>query len=189
MRAIILSQVPDTDAAAAVTSNDLSLIGVNDYIVDRRAMGVASLNRAASRLPDLDRTILRTCDHPFSFAVKGDACDVTGMAFESEERVRVRGFYVVELYCVMACGSEETLVGGYAETIDLRVGVLNCSRADTREGFPEAVEVSSSSDRWRGMLPYCVVVTSCYQDAEVFVSMSHSVRHECWCWGRLQEGD
>ena len=112
------------------------------YIVDRRAVRVAPLYRAASRLPDLDCAILGACDHPFSFAVKCDASNVAGMAFESEKRVRVRGFYVVELDCVVAGGGEETLVRGYAETIYLRVGVLDCSRADAGESFPEAEEVS-----------------------------------------------
>jgi len=64
--------------------------------------------------------------------VEGDPRDVAGVAFECEERVRVGGFYVVELNGVVAGGGEVALIGGDAEAIDLRVGVLDCARADSR---------------------------------------------------------
>jgi hypothetical protein len=37
----------------------------------------------------------------------------------------------------MTSSCEETLVGGDAKAIDLRVRVLDCARADTRERLPE----------------------------------------------------
>ena len=101
-------------------------------------MGIASLNRAAPRLPDFDRAIFRTCDHPFSLAVECDACDVAGVTFKCEQRVRVCGFDVVEFDCVMASSGQEAFVGRDTEAVDLGIGVLDCARANARESFPEA---------------------------------------------------
>jgi hypothetical protein len=141
MRAIILGKVPNANASSAITSNDFSLVGMNDYIIDWRAMGIASLNRATPSLPDLDSAILRACDHPFPFAVKCDTRDIASMTFESEERVRIGGLDVVELDSVVASGSEEAFVWRDAETVDLRVRVLDCARANTREGLPETERI------------------------------------------------
>jgi hypothetical protein len=60
------------------------------------------------------------------------------MAFESKEGIRVGGLDIVELDSMVASRSEKALVWRNAETIDLRVRVLDCTRADTREGLPEA---------------------------------------------------
>lgn len=68
-----------------------------------------------------------------------DASDVASVPFKGEERIWIRGFDVVEFDCVVACGREEAFVGGDAESIYLRVGVLDCAGADAGEGFPEAV--------------------------------------------------
>jgi hypothetical protein len=114
------------------------LVGVDHYVVDWRAVGIASLNRAASRFPDLDRAIFRACDHPFSLAVECDARDVASVTFESKKRVWVCGFDVVEFDRVMASSGEESFVGGDTEAVDLGVRVLDRSRANTREGLPEA---------------------------------------------------
>lgn len=46
-------------------------------------MVVASLNRASSRFPDLDSPVLGTRYHPFPFAVKRYACDISSMALEN----------------------------------------------------------------------------------------------------------
>jgi hypothetical protein len=78
---------------------------VDDYVVNRVAMRVASLNSSRASLPYLDRAILRTCDHPFALTMKRDACDVSGVTFKCEERIRVRGLDIVELDSVMTCGS------------------------------------------------------------------------------------
>jgi len=119
---------------------------VDDYIVDSVAVRVAALNSASASLPDLNRAILRACDHPFALAVERNARDITRVAIEGEEGVWVRGLDVVELDCVVACSGEETLVWRDAEAIDLRIRVLDCARADTRQSLPE---------------PNGVIVTSC----------------------------
>jgi hypothetical protein len=95
VRAIVLGQIPDAHASVSIAADYLSLIGVDDHIIRRAPVTIASLNRARPCLPDLDRTVLRASDHPFPFAVEGDACDVPGVAFECVERVRVRRLNVV----------------------------------------------------------------------------------------------
>jgi hypothetical protein len=142
MRAVVLGKVPNTNTSSTITSNDFALVRVNDYISDWVAMGIASLNRTTSSLPNLDRAVLRACNHPLSLAVKCDTCNVACMSFKSEEGVWVGGFDVVELDSMMASSGEEALVWRYAETVDLRVRVLNCTRADTRKCLPEAESLS-----------------------------------------------
>lgn len=142
MRAVVLRKVPDPNTSTTVTTNDLALVGVDNYVVDWRAMKVAALNRAASSLPDLDSTILRARNHPFSLTVESYARDVTSVTFESQERVGVRGLDVIELDGMVTSSREESLVGGDAESIDLGVRMLNGSRADTREGLPKPGESS-----------------------------------------------
>jgi hypothetical protein len=110
VRAIVLRKIPNAHASSAITGNDLTLVGVDHYVVDWRAVGIASLNRAASRFPDLDRAIFRTCDHPLSFTVECDACDVASVTFECKEGVWVCGFDVVKFDCVMTSGGEEAFV-------------------------------------------------------------------------------
>lgn len=84
MRAVVLSQVPDTHTAAPITANDLALVGVNHHVVDRTAVRVAPLDRTAARLPDLHCAIFRAGDHPFALAVEGYACDVARVTLEAE---------------------------------------------------------------------------------------------------------
>jgi hypothetical protein len=59
------------------------------------------------------------------------------VAFEDEEGRRIGRADVEELDGVMAGGGEEAFVGRDAEAIDLRVRMLDCARADAREGLPE----------------------------------------------------
>lgn len=101
-------------------------------------MGIASLNRATPSLPDLDCAIFRACDHPFSLAVECDARYVATMTLKCEEGVWVCGFNIVEFDRVMASRSEEAFIGRDAEAIDLRVRMLDRSRADARESLPKA---------------------------------------------------
>ncbi len=138
MRACILSQVPNPDTASAVAADDLALVGMDDYIVDRTTVVIAPLDAAAASLPDLDVAILGTSDHPFAFAVKCDTCYVARMAFEREDGIGIRGLDVVELDRMVARSSEEALIWRNAEAIDLGIRVLNCPRADAREGLPES---------------------------------------------------
>ena len=125
MRAVVFSEVPNTNAASAVAAYDLALVGVDNYVVDCGAVAVAPLNRATASLPDLDGAVLRAGNHPFAFAVKSNAGDIACMAFECKERVWIGGLDIVELDSVVACSSKETLIGGDTQSINLRVGVLD----------------------------------------------------------------
>ena len=145
MRALVLAQVPDPHITPAITANELALIGVNDDVVDGRAMGVVTLDTARPRIPDLDGAILGARHHPLALAVERDARDVGRVAFKREHGIGVGRLDLVEFDRVVAGGGEEALVGGDAEPVYLRVGVRNCAGADAGEGFPEA---------------YCVVVAS-----------------------------
>lgn len=89
MRAVVLRKIPDPNTSTTIATDNLALVGVNDYIVDRATVGIASLNGSASSLPDLHGAILRAGDHPLSLAVKRDSSDVASMSFESEKRIRV----------------------------------------------------------------------------------------------------
>ena len=111
MRTIILCQIPNPHTSSTITTYNLALVRVNHYIVDRASMGIAALHGTTSRLPDLDSTVLGTRHHPFPLAVKRDACYIARVAFECEERVRIRGFDVVELHGVVAGCGEEPFVG------------------------------------------------------------------------------
>jgi hypothetical protein len=70
-----------------------------------------------------------------------DTCDVASMTFESKERVWVGGLDIVELDGMVTSGGKKALVGGYAKTVDLRVGVLDCSRTNAGECLPEAERI------------------------------------------------
>jgi hypothetical protein len=87
--AIVLSQVPNTNTSSTITANNLALVGMNDHIIDRAAVRVASLNGTTSSLPDLDKAILRARDHPFSFTMERDTRDIASMTFKGEERIGV----------------------------------------------------------------------------------------------------
>jgi hypothetical protein len=121
VRAIVLSQIPYPDTASAITAYDLALIGMDDYIVHRTAVGITSLDRTTPSFPDLHCAILRACDHPFALAMKCDSRNVPSVTFECEERIRVRGFDVVEFHGMVTRSCEKALVGRNTEPVDLRV--------------------------------------------------------------------
>jgi len=98
-----LAQIPDPDIPIAITADKLTLIRVNDHIIDRRAMDVVPLYTSTSCIPDLDCVIFRTCDHPFSLAVESYTSNIACMTFECENGVRVAGLDVVEFDVVVAC--------------------------------------------------------------------------------------
>lgn len=148
MRAFILPQVPDPHAAPSIAGNQLPLIRMNHHIVDRALVQIVPLNTPRPRIPDLDRAILGARDHPFALAMESDARDVARVPVERQHGVRIRGADVVELDVVVPRGGEVALVGRDAEPVDLGVRVLDCARADAREGFPEADRVVVTS--WRG---------------------------------------
>jgi hypothetical protein len=89
MRAIVLSKIPDTNTSSTITADNFALVRVDDYIIYWAAVGIASLNSSTSSLPNLHGTILRTCNHPFSFAMERNASYISGMSFEGEKRIGV----------------------------------------------------------------------------------------------------
>ncbi len=101
-------------------------------------MIITSLHSSRPRLPNLHGPVFGGCNHPLSFTVEGDTCDVVCVSLESEDWVRVCGFDIVELDVVVARCGEETLIGGDAEAVYLGVGVLDCAGADAGEGLPES---------------------------------------------------
>jgi len=127
---VILGQVPDPDTTTAVTADYLSLIRVNDHIVDSTSMAVAALNCATAGFPDLDSAVLGARNHPFSFTMEGYARNVVGVTFEGQERIRIRGFDIVELDRMVAGSCKKTLVWRNAQAVNLRVRVLYGPRAD-----------------------------------------------------------
>lgn len=104
---------------------------MDDDVVDWRTMVIASLDRTTASLPDLDCSILRTCDHPFTLAVESDTRYIACVSLECENGDWVGRLDIVELDIVVTGRREESLVGGDAESVDLRFGVLDGSRADS----------------------------------------------------------
>lgn len=105
MRAIVLGKIPNTNTTTAVTANDLALVRMDDNVIYRGAMVIASLNGARPRFPDLDSAVFRTRHHPLALAMEGDSGDIASVALERKQGVWVRGFDVVELHGVVAGGS------------------------------------------------------------------------------------
>jgi hypothetical protein len=98
--------------------------------------------------------------------MEGDARDITRMAIEGENGVRIRRLYVVELDSVVPGGSEVTFVWRDAETVHLRVWVGDRSRANSGESFPKAmvsllVDIEASQGLIQNHVPYRMVVPSC----------------------------
>lgn len=130
MAALVLAQIPDAHIAPAVAADELALVRMDHDVVHRHPVSIVPLDISTPSVPDLDRTIFARSDQPLGFAVERDTCDVAGVAVESEDRVGVRGFDVVELDGVVPCGGEVALIGRDAEAVDLRVGVGDGARAD-----------------------------------------------------------
>lgn len=160
MRAIVLCQIPDSDASTAITADDFALIRVDHDIIHRTAMTVASLHGTAPGFPDLNSAVFGTSDHPFPLAVKGNSSDISRVTLKVEERIRVCRFDIVKLHRVVAGSREESLVGGDGQSVDLRIRMLDCARANSRQSFPEPVNVSISDIRSRGRkrLPDSVII-------------------------------
>lgn len=112
MRTFILAQIPDSNIPASITGDQLSLVRVDDHIVDgsdmgdqvsrRSGMDVIALDAARSCIPDFDRAVFGAGHHPFALAMERHAGDITGVAVEGEDRVGVRGADVVELHILVS---------------------------------------------------------------------------------------
>ena len=111
MGTFVLSEVPDSDVAAAVTADELSLIRMDHDVVYGAAMRVVSLYSTSTGLPDLNGTILRTSDHPFTLTVKSDTSHIPSMTFEGERWRLACAADIVELDIVVTCSGEIAFVG------------------------------------------------------------------------------
>ena len=112
MGTFILAQIPDPNIPTTVTRNQLSLVRMNNHVVDgsdmrdqvsrrRGAMDVIALDAACSCIPDFDRAVLGAGHHPFALAMERHSRDVARVSVEGENRVRVGGADVVELHVVV----------------------------------------------------------------------------------------
>lgn len=146
MRAAVLCQVPDSDTPTMITADDLALVWVDNHIIDWRVVVVAALNGAGASFPDFHGPILGASNHPFPLAVECNAGDVVGVAFKCQDRVWVRGFDIVELDAVVACGGKKALVRRDTEAVDLGVRMLDSTRAYSGKSLPEpAIEYQMCS--------------------------------------------
>lgn len=84
VRAVVLAQIPDAYAPAAVTADNLALVRVNYDVVRGGAVVVTPLYRTAPRLPDLDGSVLGARHHPLALAMEGYPGDVARMALEGQ---------------------------------------------------------------------------------------------------------
>lgn len=148
MRACVLCQIPYSHASRPITADDLALIRMNDNIVCGRPVVVAALNGAGFCFPDFDRPILGTRHHPLALAVKRYARDVARVSLECQQWIGICGLDIVELDRMMARRGHESLVGGNTESIDLRIGMLNRARANSRERFPKPDSMVITRCRW-----------------------------------------
>jgi len=157
MGAFIGAEVEDAHVACSVGGDDFSLVRVDDYVVDGGGVGVIALNCAGARVPDFYGIVFGTGDHPFCVDVESNGCYVVGVAFEDHYWGGIGGFDVVEADDMAAGCGKVFLVGGYAETVDLRLGVLDCATAYTAQGFPK---------------PNCVVIASCVESVSRWMGNS-----------------
>lgn len=67
-----------------------------------------------------------------------DTGDVVGMTLKCDDGIRIGRFDIKKLDIVVTSSGQEPLVRGNAKTIDLRVGVLNGTRANAGERLPKA---------------------------------------------------
>lgn len=113
MRTFILAQIPNPDISTSVTRDQLSLVRVNDHVIDGSDMGdqvsrgsavdVIALDAARSCIPDFDRAVFGAGHHPFALAMERHAGDIAGVAVEGEDWVGVRGADVIELHTLISC--------------------------------------------------------------------------------------
>lgn len=124
MSAFVLTQIPYSNIATAITRHQLPLIRMNDHIVDwgdvsdqvpyRGAMDVIALNAARSCIPDFDRAILGARHHPFALAMERHAGDVARMPIEGDYRIRVGRADVIKLHVVVSGRGQVPFVRRYA---------------------------------------------------------------------------
>lgn len=113
VRALVIAQIPDHEYSAAISADQLALVGMDYDVVDRVVMGVVPLNGSRSCIPYSYSAVLRACNHPFPFAMECDACNVVGMAFEGHDCIWVARLDIVQPDDMPPRGSKVLLVGSY----------------------------------------------------------------------------
>jgi hypothetical protein len=137
MRTVVLCQVPYSNASSSIAAYDLSLIWMDNHVIHGRGMAVASLDGTTSCFPDLDGAILGARHHPLALAVEGNACNIVCMSFECQKGIRIGRLDIVELNAMVSSCCQKAFIRRYAESVYLRVWMLDCSRADAGESLPE----------------------------------------------------
>lgn len=89
MGAYTLAQVPHTNHPGMVTTDQLTLVGMDDDIIDGCSVDIITLEATRAGIPYLDSPVLRAGDHPFPFAVECDTCDVIRVTFEGEDGIGI----------------------------------------------------------------------------------------------------
>lgn len=111
MGADAFTQIPDANHASLISTDQLTLVWMNDYIVDWSSVNIIALKTASSCIPHLHSAILRARDHPLALTVECDTSDVVGVTLEGHNRIGIRRLDVIEFDIVMAGGGEEAFVG------------------------------------------------------------------------------
>jgi len=106
----ILSQIPNLDTSRLITTNHLSLVRVDDHVVDSTPMTVISLHIRRTKIPDFDSPVLAGCGHPLGLNVEGNTRDIGRVAIEGEDGIWVLGETVVETDVLISCCCQEMFV-------------------------------------------------------------------------------
>lgn len=131
MRTEVLAKIPNLHSAGAVTGDQLPLVWMDHDIVDGTLVIIDPLDASVLGVPHFDEAILGAGHDPLPFTMELHTSDVPGMAGEGHDRLRIGRLDVEKLYIVIACGSEKPFVWGNAESIDLRVRMLDGPRANS----------------------------------------------------------
>jgi hypothetical protein len=85
----VVAQVPNHNHPTAVAGDKFALVRMNDDVVYRVVMSVASLYETRTGVPDPDCAVFRRGTHPLSLTMEGHSCDIAVVALESHYRIRV----------------------------------------------------------------------------------------------------
>lgn len=114
MRAFALAQVPNSDISTSITTDQFSLVWMDDHIIYGMCMLVVALDLATSSIPDSHGHVFRTRNHPFPFTVESHTRHVVRMSLELHYRVGIAGLDVVKAHHVSARSGQVFLVWGDA---------------------------------------------------------------------------
>ena len=144
----ILAKIPNLYTACAVTGDQLPLVWMYYNIVDGTLVIIDSLDASILSMPHLYKAIFRTRHNPLPFTMELHTRNVSGVARESHDRLWIGRLHIEKFYIVIAGCGKKSFIRGDAESIDLRIRMLDCTGADARQSFPES---------------NCVIIASCRQ--------------------------